>query len=205
MTNSDKNILFQAAEAWMELTNYRYIFTYGYKNKLYTITLGFAPSDFPHLAGFQYMKDIAAMPRVSPNKLLQKILDGAVDTEPFLRATKFDGYVAPRLRAIMRLKESLDTEFSLYKYMPRFYSFYTNIKADYLISSHIDNTDFIFIINSNNGFSSVEYTCCSIFEQNERNYVEGQRERILLKKERIFFPLNKTDILYDRLTCTSEE
>ena len=37
MECSNKDILFQAAEAWMDLTQYRYIFTYGYKNKLYTI------------------------------------------------------------------------------------------------------------------------------------------------------------------------
>ena len=142
MECSNKDILFQAAEAWMDLTQYRYIFTYGYKNKLYTITLGFTPSDFPHLAGFQYMKDIAA-PRFSPNKLLKKILDGTVDTAPFLRAAQFENDVVPRLHAIMRLKESLDSEFTLFKYMSQFYSFYTNIKANYLISSHIDNTDFI--------------------------------------------------------------
>lgn len=71
MECSNKDILFQAAEAWMDLTQYRYIFTYGYKNKLYTITLGFTPSDFPHLAGFQYMKDIAA-PLFSPNKANKK-------------------------------------------------------------------------------------------------------------------------------------
>lgn len=31
MECSNKDILFQAAEAWMDLTQYRYIFTYGYK------------------------------------------------------------------------------------------------------------------------------------------------------------------------------
>lgn len=204
MECSNKDILFQAAEAWMDLTQYRYIFTYGYKNKLYTITLGFTPSDFPHLAGFQYMKDIAA-PRFSPNKLLKKILDGTVDTAPFLRAAQFENDVVPRLHAIMRLKESLDSEFTLFKYMSQFYSFCTNIKANYLISSHIDNTDFIFIINSQNGSAAIEYTCCSIFEKTRRNFEEGQRERTLLKKERVHISTNQTDILYDRLSAKSEE
>lgn len=189
----------------MNLTQYCYIFTYGYKKKLYTITLRFTPSDFPHLAGFQYMKDISASSRFSPNKLLQKILDGTVDTTPYLCAAQFNDYVAPRLHAIIRLKESLDTEFTLFKYMSQFYSFYTNIKADYLISSHIDNTDFIFIINSHDGSASVGYTCCSIFEKDNRNYEEGQRKRSLLKKERVHIPSDQTDILYDRLSAESEE
>lgn len=35
------NILYQAAYVWNKLTDYRYIFTYGYKNQLYTINLTF--------------------------------------------------------------------------------------------------------------------------------------------------------------------
>ena len=52
------NILYQAASAWQKLTDYRYIFTYGYKKNLYTINLTFSMEDFPHLAGFQYLKDL---------------------------------------------------------------------------------------------------------------------------------------------------
>lgn len=45
MDDSDNNILLQAAEAWRNLTQYYYVFTYGYKKKLYTITLRFTPPD----------------------------------------------------------------------------------------------------------------------------------------------------------------
>lgn len=204
METTKKDILFQAAKAWKDLTQYRYIFTYGYKKKLYEITLCFTPSDFYHLAGFQYMKDISA-PRFSNKKLLQKILDGTIDTAPFLHAVQFDKFVAPRLHAIIRLKDSLDKNFILFRYMARYYPFHTKINADYLISSHLDNTDFIFIINSERDSASVEYTCCSIFEQEERNYEEGQRELTLLKKERIYIPTNQSDILYDRLSTKSED
>ena len=48
------NILYQAASVWNTLTDYCYVFTYGYKNQLYTINLSFSMEDFPHLAGFQY-------------------------------------------------------------------------------------------------------------------------------------------------------
>ena len=50
------NILYQAASVWNTLTDYCYIFTYGYKNQLYTINLSFSMEDFPHLAGFQYLR-----------------------------------------------------------------------------------------------------------------------------------------------------
>lgn len=52
----------------------------------------------------------------------------------------------PRLLALVRLKEILEQEFDLFSYMPQFYPFVTKIKADYLISSRIEPTAFVFII-----------------------------------------------------------
>ena len=49
------DILQQSAQAWKEITEYHYLFTYGYKKKLYPINLTFSLEDYPHLAGFQYM------------------------------------------------------------------------------------------------------------------------------------------------------
>ena len=51
------DILQQSALAWKELTEYRYQLVYGYKKMLYPINLSFSFEDYPHLAGFQYMKD----------------------------------------------------------------------------------------------------------------------------------------------------
>ena len=53
------DLLQQSAQAWKEITEYRYLFTYGYKKHLYPINLTFSLEDYPHLAGFQYMKDIS--------------------------------------------------------------------------------------------------------------------------------------------------
>ena len=47
------DLLQQSAQAWKEITEYRYLFTYGYKNQLYPINLTFSLEDYPHLAGFQ--------------------------------------------------------------------------------------------------------------------------------------------------------
>ena len=55
MSNESCDLLYDAAAAWKELTQYYYIFTYGYKKQLYTINLSFPPEKFPHLAGFQYL------------------------------------------------------------------------------------------------------------------------------------------------------
>lgn len=71
MSDSKTDIFYQSAFVWNELTEYNYLFTYGYKNKLYEINLTFSPDDFPHLAGFQYLKDIA-LPRFNPIQTVQQ-------------------------------------------------------------------------------------------------------------------------------------
>ena len=66
MKNNDYGLLYDAAVAWKELTEYYYVFTFGYKQQLYTIHLSFLSEKFPHLAGFQYLKDIH-LPRFNPS------------------------------------------------------------------------------------------------------------------------------------------
>lgn len=51
--------------------------TYGYKKKLYPLNLTFSPEDYPHLAGFQYMKDIS-LPNYTSTKIVDRILDGKI-------------------------------------------------------------------------------------------------------------------------------
>ena len=139
------DLLQQSAQAWKEITEYRYLFTYGYKNQLYPINLTFSLEDYPHLAGFQYMKDIS-LPNYSSAKIADRILEGKIPFEKVQKAAQYDEMIKPRLEALVRLKESLDNEFNLYSYMPCKYPFITSIRADYLISSHFSVDNFIFII-----------------------------------------------------------
>ena len=74
------NLLQQSALAWKEITEYRYLFTYGYKKKLYPINLTFSLEDYHHLAGFQYMKDIS-LPNYTSAKIVDRILEGKIPFE----------------------------------------------------------------------------------------------------------------------------
>ena len=141
MQDEQQDILYRAAEVWKELTEYHYVFTYGYKGELHEIKLTFSPEDFPHLAGFHYLKDIA-LPRYSPRKTVDMILSDKITYDKVKKGTLYQGYVKPRLLALVRLKEILEQEFDLFSYMPQFYPFVTKIKADYLISSRIEPTAF---------------------------------------------------------------
>ena len=197
------NLLQQSALAWKEITEYRYLFTYGYKKKLYPINLTFSLEDYPHLAGFQYMKDIA-LPNYTSAKVVDRILEGKIPFEKVQKAAQYEEMIKPRLKALVHLKNSLDNEFTLYSYMPRMYPFITNIKADYLIASHINIDSFIFIIRSTpQGEAKCDFLCCSIFEEGDRDYEANQRSRSLLKKERIHIPTNTSTILLDKLNPSS--
>lgn len=200
MNNESSDLLYAAAVAWKELTQYHYTFTYGYKKQLYTINLSFPPEKFPHLAGFQYLRDIS-LPRYNPSKTLDTILDGNIKHSQIEKSSQYEKSVKPRLEALIRLKQTIEQEFLLYSYMPRFYSFVTQIKADYLISSTEVPIDFIFLIKSNSprDISICDFVCCSAFTQTNRDYRENQRHRTILKKERIHIPTNTSTILFDRL------
>lgn len=84
--------------------------------------------------------------------------------------------------------------------MPRMYPFVTNIKADYLIASHIVIDSYVFIIHTTpTGDAKCDFLCCSAFAKGERDYKTNHRKRALLKKERIHIPSNTTTILFDKL------
>lgn len=75
----------------------------------YTLSIyPFPPEKFPHLAG--------------------KIRHSQIE-----KGSQYEESVKPRLEALIRLKETIEQEFLLHSYMPRFYSFVIQIKADYLI------------------------------------------------------------------------
>lgn len=79
------DILQQSALVWKELTEYQYQFVYGYKKMLYPINLSFSFEDYPHLAGFQYMKDIS-LPNYTPAKIVDRILEGKITFEQIQKA-----------------------------------------------------------------------------------------------------------------------
>lgn len=193
------DILQQSALVWKELTEYRYLFSYGYKKKLYTINLTFSYEDYPHLAGFQYLKDIS-LPNYTSAKIVKRILADKISFEQIQKASQYDKMVKPRLEAIIHFKKALDNDFSLYSFMPQMYPFFTNIKADFLLASHIDIASYIFIIHTSpNGDAKCDFLCCSAFTQGNRDYEINQRKYTLLKKERLHIPTNTSSILMNKL------
>lgn len=197
------DILKQSALTWKELTEYRYQFIYGYKKTLYPINLTFSNEDYPHLAGFQYMKDIS-LPNYSSAKIADRILEGKITFEQIQKAAQYEEMIKPRLEALVHLKKSLDNDFNLYSFMSRMYPFITNIKADYLITSHLVIDSYVFIIHTTpKGDAKCDFLCCSAFAKGDRDYETNQRKRALLKKERIHIASNTTTVLLNKLNTES--
>ena len=203
MSIEHSDILFEAALAWKELMQFNYIFTYGYKKQLHTISLSFPSEKFPHLAGFHYLKDVN-LPRFNPSKTLDMILCKRITSIQIEKGIQYEAIVKPRLETLIRLKQTLEQDFSLHSYMPQYYSFHTQIKADYLISSTIPPLDFIFIIKSSSpdNVAIDDFVCCSAFTQTNRDYRQNQRPRTILKKERIHIQTNTSWIIFDRLASS---
>ena len=74
------------------------------------------------------------LPRFSSKKTVSKILDGTISQEMIEKGGQYEESVKPRLLALVSLEAMLDNNFTFYSFMPRFYSFFTSIKADYLIA-----------------------------------------------------------------------
>lgn len=188
-------LIYKAASVWNDVSEYKYSFTYGFKKKLYTINLSFAPEDFPHLAGFQYLRDVH-LPRFSSKKTVSKILDGTISQEMIEKGGQYEESVKPRLLALVSLEAMLDNNFTFYSFMPRFYSFFTSIKADYLIASHLENINYVFIIREGERSVVADCTCCSTFIKGYRDYEENQRPYTLLKKCKTHIATDNTEVLY---------
>ena len=85
--------------------------------------------------------------------------------------------------------------------MPRMYPFYTTIKADYLISSHTNINNFIFIINTNSqNESKCDFLCLfKLLKKENVNYETNQTCQNITQKERIHIPSNTSVIFLIKL------
>ncbi len=191
----ENSLLYKAAETWNRLSHFCYHFTYGFKKRLYTINLSFSQSEFPHMAGFQYLKDLA-LPRFTPAKLVEKILEGKITQEQIEKGIQYKEMVEPRLFSVAYLEKIFDNEFILYSFMAKFSPFTTQIKADYLISSNVNRASYVFLIRISRDELSCKCVCSSAFLKSNRNFDTNQRPYSLLKKTKVCLLDGSEEVLF---------
>lgn len=187
--------LYQAAQVWKRLCLIQYELVYGKKKSLYEINLSFDPTEFYHLAGFQYLKDLSLL-KMSSKKMLEAVINRKITQQQVEHGQQYKDMVEPRLIALIYLEQCLDSDFLLYTYRKDFYSFYTSIAADYLIASETPLSSFAFIIKDG-GNMRCDFVCCSTFAEGKRNYRQNQRQCSLLKKVKVNKATGERAVLMD--------
>lgn len=191
--------LYQAAAVWDRLCRTQYHIIYGKKATLHQIYLNFYAEEFYHLAGFQYLKDIK-LPKYSSKNMFAAVIENKIKQQEIEQSHMYKTMVEPRLLALISLETSLDSDFSLYTYMRKFYPFRTNIEADYLITAMdpMMQPMFVFIIK-NGGKMVFDFRCCSTFTMGDRDYRTNQRLCTQLLKEKMDLTTNKSIVFFDRI------
>ena len=199
MVDTSPDLLYGSAATWLDLMEYRYVFTYGYRKKLHRFTLSFYAEDFYHLAGLHYLDDIS-LPLYNRGKYPRKIFEGRIRYSDIVKSQYFAEYIEPRLKALSRLQDILENDFTLYEYHPELYSFTTTIDANYVIYSNIEAGNFVFFVKVDFDKSvDSNYLCKSIFEMDYHDFRQNQRSRALLKKEKVHIKDGTVSVLFNRL------
>lgn len=190
--------IYSAFSAFQILLNYSYDFIVAHQKSTSTIRLTFQETDFYHLAGFHYLKDIE-LPK-NAETLFRKIGACAI-SDVYLKKSRFyttveESYanVQQRICGIQTLEQYLDSKNLICKYV-KYMNKYSLIDADYLIKSTVvQKTAYIFLRKRKR---EETYCICSFFINPRQSY-EGIKA-YWLYKAKINNCTKETLILYDRL------
>jgi len=189
------DLLKKAAKAWRDLYNVKYSITYGRKGKLYDINITFKRSDFHHLAGFQYLKDLK-LPAIPQNRYVEAILKNDITGKTVIKGENYDEMVKIRLLAIIDLQEALDKSVELYNFNPSNCPFHTNIAANNLVFGNSESNDiFVFLVEHED-----RYVCSSIFLKENRDFTENQIPLSILRIVKTNLNTQEQTVFIDKLS-----
>lgn len=190
------DLLQRSAAVYERLIGYQYRFTLGRKGKLKEIILGFAETDFHHLAGFHKLRDIS-IARENRQTVFRDILAGHI-TYQAIEKSIFVDESRLRLEAFQFIEDLLDGEQLVFRFNKKVLP-YSSIDGDFLMKMGdgvVLNISFLFIDKEDCG----NYFCRSFFPMERTDYTKNQMQYTLLKKEKIHLDSGKIIIQYDRLT-----
>lgn len=190
------NILEQCVIAFEELLSLQYHFQISKKKRLENLIVEFEKSDFKHLIGLQYLKDIAMSK--NSEKVFDAIMAGKITYEKIRNSVFYEqvtnsyANVKSRMEQFPKLKNFLETDNWILKYIKN-RNPYSKINADYVMESTIGEvTVYIFLRKKENG----RYCVCSFFVKDKIEY-KGEVAYWLLK-ERMDMRTGEVEIIYRR-------
>lgn len=187
-------LFLDAANAWNDLHNTRYILDIAKKCNLQRIELSFPDEDFPHLSGIHYAKDIdfgINKAEYYGKKLIPTLLSKRID-DTIIETSQNWNKISGRLTAIKNLQATLDGNFIIASFNRLKVRGYSQIDAKFAIKSTIsDDVYFVFLDNRDGN-----YYCKSAFKKSLTDYFENQTIMTLLQKTKIINGV--PDILYTK-------
>lgn len=178
-------LLLDAAIAWNNLHDTTYELLLGRKSKCDPmVTLSFMPEDFSHLAGIQYADDVdfsLSRAELHGKKFMDKLLRREVDDWIIEKAAEWEHRIRSRLEGLICLEQTLDDEFSIYRYNQRNVPHGSTIPAQYVIKSEVTGVTFFVFIDKGAG----RWFCRSIFRPDATDYTINQARMTVLQKCKI--------------------
>lgn len=172
-------LLLDAARAWDEICKTSYRLELGHKGRQVSIDLVFMPGDLPHLAGMQYAKDVDFGLRPAEYygvNLIEALLSGKMDELRILSARAWPR-IEGRLKAIIRLQQTLSKSFIITQFNPKKVQNSCNIEAEYVIKNTDSGETFFVFLDEDNS----RYYCKSAFQSEFTDYTRFQTPMTVLQ------------------------
>lgn len=186
-------LLLEAARAWAQLEKTEYRVIAGRGKQTVQINLAFDFADFPHLAGMQYAKDVDFGLRPAEyygERLIPALFDGRMDGKRITRGRNWPK-IEGRLRAIIGLKDTLESDFTLAYFDPGRVRANSRIDADFIIRNNDSGETYFIFIDAG---EAQRHYCKSAFAKTYIDYMQNQALLKVLKKERL--EAGQTELLF---------
>ena len=183
-------LFLDAANAWNDLHNIRYILDIARRGKLTRIDLSFLDEDFPHLAGMQYARDVDFGIRKAEyygERLIPALLNKRLDDVKIEESRNWDK-ISGRLTAVVNLQNTLDNEFSIVSFNKSKVRVFSQIEAKFAIKSTVSENVYFVFLDERSG----RYYCKSAFRKEFTDYMENQSPMRVLQKIKIIDNITHT-------------
>ena len=158
----------KAARAFERLLNLNtsYKIIAGKKGKLYTVNLFFEKSNFFHLAGLHYLKDLPDVIKSKREDVFDNIINGQITDNYLSKSTEYVK-IKDRITSLSNLEGIIDSDKVIFKFYSKF-NFRSVIEADYLLCSRVGIKD-VYIFLDKDKLSETHF-CRSFFPKEKHDY-----------------------------------
>lgn len=193
------DLLKKAAEEYNNLLSTTYYFEIARKNNQKEFALNFKPEDFHHIIGLHKLIDIGLVQTGTRNKVFYDIMADRIRFLDIAKSNYFNK-IEDRLKLVCHLKDMLDGNQIVFKYMKKINQF-SRIEADFLLeNTHKIDIVYIFLNErSKMDKAQIPIMCCrSFFPMENFDYAKNQPTYTLLKKVKIDTITGQKTVQYDR-------